>query len=90
MINLGTGESVTVGDLVERVGQIVGRRLTVQRDPVRIRPAASEVGRLVSDNRRARSLLGWAPEVGLDAGLALTVEAIAASLVDYKTDLYGA
>ena len=90
VLNLGTGESVTVGDLVERIGRIVGRPLTVQRDPVRIRPAASEVGRLVSDNRLARTRLGWTPEIGLDTGLARTVDAIRASLVDYKTDLYGA
>ena len=90
VINLGTGEAVTVGDLVERVGRILGRPLAVQRDPVRIRPAASEVGRLISDNTRARTLLQWTPAVALDAGLARTVEAIAASLVDYKTDLYGA
>jgi NAD dependent epimerase/dehydratase len=90
VINLGTGEAVTVGELVERVGRILGRPLTVQRDPVRIRPAASEVGRLISDNTRARTLLHWTPAVALDAGLARTVEAISASLVDYKTDLYGA
>jgi dTDP-glucose 4,6-dehydratase len=90
VINLGTGEAVTVGDLVERVGGILGRPLAVQRDPVRIRPAASEVGRLVSDNTRARTLLKWTPAVTLDAGLTRTVEAISASLVDYKTDLYGA
>lgn len=90
VLNLGTGEAVTVGDLVERVGRIVGRTLVVRQDPARIRPAASEVGRLISDNRRARTMLGWAPEVGLDAGLSRTVDAIAASLGDYKTNVYGA
>jgi nucleoside-diphosphate-sugar epimerase len=90
VLNLGTGEAVTVGDLVERVGRIVGRTLVVRQDPARIRPAASEVGRLISDNRRARTMLGWAPEVALDAGLSRTVDAIAASLGDYKTNVYGA
>ena len=90
VINLGTGEAVTVGDVVDRVGRIVGRRLVVQQDPARIRPAASEVGRLISDNTRARTRLGWTPAVTLEKGLARTVDAIAASLVDYKTDVYGA
>ena len=90
VINLGTGEAVTVGDLVDRIGRIVGRRLVVQQDPARIRPAASEVGRLISDNTRARTRLGWTPAVTLEQGLARTVDAIAASLVDYKTDVYGA
>lgn len=90
VINLGTGEAVTVGDLVERIGRIVGRRLIVRTDQARIRPAASEVGRLISDNTRARTRLGWTPAITLDAGLARTVDAIAAALVDYKTDVYGA
>ena len=88
IINLGTGEAVTIGELVERVSSIVGRPLQLQIDPARVRPAASEVGRLISNNARARTLLSWTPKVTLDAGLAQTVSAIAASLDAYKADRY--
>jgi NAD dependent epimerase/dehydratase len=89
VINLGTGEAVTIADLVERISRIVGRPLRVRHDPGRVRPAGSEVGRLVSNNDKARRLLEWTPRIGLDGGLARTVEAIAGSLGHYKTDRYG-
>jgi NAD dependent epimerase/dehydratase len=90
VLNLGTGEAVTVGNLVERVSRILGKPLAVRQDPVRLRPVASEVGRLISNNDKARRLLDWKPETDLETGLARTVDAIAASLAEYKTNLYGA
>jgi dTDP-glucose 4,6-dehydratase len=88
VLNLGTGEAVTIADLVERVSHILGKPLTPRHDPARMRPAGSEVGRLVSNNEKARRLLAWTPAVGLDDGLARTVAAISASLADYKTGQY--
>jgi dTDP-glucose 4,6-dehydratase len=88
VINLGTGEAVSIAQLVERVSRNIGKPLALQQDPARLRPAASEVGRLISNNEKARQLLGWKPEVSLDEGLARTVRAIAASLADYKTGQY--
>lgn len=77
-INLGAGFEVSIGQLVEMVGDIVGRKLHVQTDSQRVRPAGSEVDRLLSDNRKAKKLLGWSPEFGgLDGfrkGLEKTVE----------------
>jgi dTDP-glucose 4,6-dehydratase len=90
VLNLGSGEAVTVGNLVERVSKILGKPLAVRQDPVRMRPTASEVGRLISNNDKARRLLDWTPAVELETGLARTVDAIAASLAEYKTGLYGA
>jgi NAD dependent epimerase/dehydratase len=89
VINLGTGQAVTIADLVERVGRMVQRPLAVVRDAQRVRPAASEVGRLLSNNEKARRLLSWTPRIDLDAGLARTIEAISRTLAEYKTDRYG-
>jgi dTDP-glucose 4,6-dehydratase len=88
VVNLGTGEAVSVADLVDRVAAILGKPLRLVQDPARVRPAASEVGRLVSDNRKAVRLLGWTPQVSLDEGLVRTVEAVQAMRGDYKTDRY--
>jgi nucleoside-diphosphate-sugar epimerase len=90
VLNLGTGEAVSIADLVERVGRRLGKRLAVQHDPERLRPRASEVGRLVSDNSKARRRLSWQPQVDLDEGLARTIEAISASLSEYKTGQFSA
>ena len=77
--NLGSGEEISIGGLVELVGEILGKKLQVEHDPGRDRPDASEVDRLVSDNSRAREVLGWEPSVSLRDGLGRTVEWISAN-----------
>ena len=72
-INLGTGTGHTIGELVGKTCEVVGRKPEVVTDPSRIRPAASEVMRLVSSNDLAREKLGWSPEVSLEQGLAMMV-----------------
>ncbi|HEU5244672.1 MAG TPA: GDP-mannose 4,6-dehydratase [Gaiellaceae bacterium] len=72
--NLGSGEEISVGGLVELVGEILGKQLHVEHDPKRDRPEASEVDRLVADNTRAREVLGWEPTVSLRDGLRRTLE----------------
>jgi nucleoside-diphosphate-sugar epimerase len=77
--NLGSGEEVSVGGLVELVGEILGKELDVVHDSRRDRPEASEVDRLVSDNTRAREVLGWEPTVSLRDGLRRTLEWVGAT-----------
>jgi NAD dependent epimerase/dehydratase len=71
--NLGSGEEISVGGLVELVGEILEKKLHVEHDPRRDRPEASEVDRLVADNTRAREVLGWEPTVSLRDGLRRTL-----------------
>ncbi len=87
-VQLGTGYDVTVGEIVEMVGDIVGRQLTVELDAQRVRPAASEVMRLISDPSLAKELMGWEPTVGLRAGLERTVEWIAANQDRFRVGEY--
>jgi dTDP-glucose 4,6-dehydratase len=72
-IQLGTGEDHSVGELVEIVGELLGRELEVQVDPQRVRPAQSEVQRLTSNPALARRLIGWEPKTSLREGLAQTI-----------------
>jgi dTDP-glucose 4,6-dehydratase len=74
LINLGTGQMWSVGDLLERIGRILGRPLRVSRDEERVRPGQSEVMALQSDAGKAKRLLGWTPGVSMDVGLQQTVE----------------
>jgi UDP-glucose 4-epimerase len=74
--NLGTGVGVSIGEVVERVGRLLGRALTVEHDPARVRPEAGEVDRLIADNRAFQAATAWRPQVSLDEGLALTLEAM--------------
>ena len=72
-LNLGTGRGVRIGDLVETIRRISGSPYPVVTEERRLRPPESEVWQLVSDNRRAREVLGWQPEVSLEQGLEQTL-----------------
>jgi nucleoside-diphosphate-sugar epimerase len=56
--------------------------------PLPVRPGASEVERLCGDASRARALLGWAPEVSLDEGVARGVDYVRANLGRYQPEVY--
>ncbi len=87
-IQLGTGEDVAIGDIVELVGDILGRKLEVELDEARVRPAASEVERLISDPSLAQELTGWSAEVELREGLARTLDWIASNAQRYRASDY--
>ena len=73
VMNLGTGQEITIGELAQKIIQKIGRPVEITSDPIRLRPERSEVMRLLSDNSLARKTLGWEPEVGLDDGLDQTI-----------------
>lgn len=87
-LNLGTGQSITIGELAARAIRLTGREVPVVTDAERVRPETSEVLRLRSDNRLARELIGWAPQVSLDEGLRLTIEWVRAHLDRFDPDRY--
>ena len=58
VVNIGRGDDVSIGELVERIAARLGRPIRVETDPQRVRPAASEVGRLLAGTALARELMG--------------------------------
>jgi NAD dependent epimerase/dehydratase len=87
-INLGSGTEISIGDLAARVARALGRDIAVRQADERVRPDASEVDRLCSDNAKAARLLGWRPEVGLDEGLEQTIEWVRDHPELYSPSLY--
>ncbi len=87
-LNLANGREISVGDLAKRILRVVGRDLPITCDEQRVRPAASEVERLMGDATRARAVLGWAPKVTLDEGIARVVEYVRAHPERYHSDRY--
>ena len=59
VFNLGSGFELSVGDIVQSVGLILGRELQVEFDSTRIRPEKSEVTRLFSDSSKASRTFSW-------------------------------
>ena len=88
--NAGTGGEISVGDLVALIGKLMDTDLDVREDAQRIRPAGSEVMRLVATRRRLAEATGWSPGHRLDQGLAHTMEFFRdpANLARYKTGIY--
>jgi dTDP-glucose 4,6-dehydratase len=73
-INLGTGSEISIGELVEKIAKLVGRKVKITQSEERMRPTASEVMRLCSDNSKAKLLAGWSPVISLEKGLLSTID----------------
>ncbi|MDY6951337.1 MAG: GDP-mannose 4,6-dehydratase [Thermodesulfobacteriota bacterium] len=73
VINIGSGKEISIGDLARKIFLSLGKKVEICAEDERIRPANSEVARLVCDNSKAKRLLGWEPHVSLQDGLEKTV-----------------
>ncbi|HEU0294633.1 MAG TPA: SDR family NAD(P)-dependent oxidoreductase [Anaerolineales bacterium] len=87
-INLGNDDTIRIGDLAEKIFDLIGRTPKVITDPQRIRPGKSEVLKLWASNQKAKELIGWEPRVSLDDGLRRTIEWISAHLDLYQPNQY--
>ncbi len=88
VIQVGTGKGTPIHAIVTAVGEILGRPLDVESDHQRLRPAASEVDRLVCDPGRAGQRLGWSPTVDLATGLRHTIDWIRHHADRYRPEEY--
>lgn len=90
VLNAGTGVETSIGDLVELIAAVTGRTVEVAPEDARLRPAGSEVMRLVCDASRLTAATGWRPAVTLRNGLATTAAWLAdpANLGRYRSGSY--
>jgi UDP-glucose 4-epimerase len=65
-INVGSGQEVTINELARLVALEVGRP---DAEVVHDRPRPGDVARLVADVSRAKTLLGYEPQVSLSEGV---------------------
>jgi len=72
--NLGSGSEISIRELAALIFDLIGTHPEVELDDERMRPALSEVQRLLADNRKARQALDWSPQVDLREGLTHTIE----------------
>ncbi len=87
-INLGSGREISIGDLVQLIARLMDKPMRIENEEVRMRPAGSEVERLLADNQLARELLGWEPLVNLEDGLQHTIEWIQQHPERYHPNVY--
>jgi dTDP-glucose 4,6-dehydratase len=88
VFNLGTGQEIRIGDLVEKVLIILNRKIPVIVEKQRLRPEKSEVMQLISNNSKARETLHWSPQVTLDNGLLETAQWVQQHLEMFRIGKY--
>ena len=67
IINIGTGQEVSINDLVKKMEALLGRKVAYLPNPSQ----SGGVSRLVSEISLARKVLGFEPKISIDAGLRL-------------------
>lgn len=88
VFNTGSGVEVSIGEVADIIQKILGTKIKIERDSQRLRPAKSEVERLVCSCERLKALTGWKPEVTLEQGLRKTCAWLKKNLNYYKADIY--
>lgn len=87
-INIATQTEVTIGELANILVRMINPKAQIYRDKERVRPAHSEIERLLGSNRKIKRLTGWYPKHTLEEGLRRTVEWFKKNLKFYKPYLY--
>lgn len=89
-INIATGKEASMEKVLNTIATLMESDVKWIQDPQRIRPANSEVFRLLGDNTLISKITGWHPEVSLEEGLKKTIEWICRPdhLSKYKPDIY--
>ncbi len=67
IINIGTGQEMSIRDLLKRIETLLGRKVLSLHNPTQ----SGGVSRLVADTNLARKMLGFEPKVTIDEGLRL-------------------
>lgn len=88
VLNLGNGREISIGDLARRIAHLTGADVAIECDEQRVRPAGSEVERLLADNRQMQALTGWAPRISLDEGLRNTIEWVRGNMGRFRVGTY--
>jgi dTDP-glucose 4,6-dehydratase len=87
-IHFGTGEAVSIGELVELCIRVSGAEAEVVERAERVRPERSEVGLLLAGSAKAEEKLGWRPTTSLVDGLAEVKAFLERHLGHYEEDRY--
>ncbi|MCB1178282.1 MAG: GDP-mannose 4,6-dehydratase, partial [Leptospiraceae bacterium] len=94
IINIGSNFEISIGDTVNLIAEIMGKKIEIESDDKRIRPEKSEVERLWASNEKAKQLIGWEPKFGgkegFAKGLKETIDWFSdpSNLSIYKVDIY--
>ncbi len=86
-INLGSGSTHKIKDIVMIMASIVGKKPKIVLDKQRIRP--HDVNKLICDNSMAKKILDWEPTITFKEGLKQTLDWIDSNQMYFKTPFKG-
>ncbi len=86
--NIGINEEISIGDLCDMIASLAGVEVEIVPDEDRVRPAGSEVERLLCDNKKIISETNWKPKYDLKKGLEETIAWIGDNIDLYKAEIY--
>jgi NAD dependent epimerase/dehydratase len=89
-VNIATSLEIGVGDLAQKLIAAINPDARIELDPSRLRPAPSEVERLLGSSDKIRKATGWRPQISLEMGLAKTLEWFRnpKNIAKYKSEIY--
>jgi NAD dependent epimerase/dehydratase len=88
VVNVGAGEDISIGELVKKILDQLGKKGEVEIEGRRMRPEKSEVMQLLSGTRLAKELFGWAPRYSLEDGLRETISWYQKNLSRFRVGSY--
>jgi NAD dependent epimerase/dehydratase len=89
-INIASGTEISVGSFANQMIQLINPSAVIVSDEIRLRPANSEVDRLLGCNKKIKKFTDWSPKVDFQIGIKKTIEWFSQSqnLKKYKTNIY--
>jgi len=86
--NIGMSEEITIGNLVQLISNLIGKKIEIISDEQRIRPDKSEVERLFCNNTKIKENTAWQADYTLEKGLIETIDWIRNNQSYFKSDIY--
>lgn len=87
-INIATQKETSIGQMANELISQINPNARIICDQQRIRPANSEVERLLGCNEKILRLTNWKPQYSLQEGLKETIEFLKNNLDKYKIEIY--
>jgi NAD dependent epimerase/dehydratase len=89
-VNIATQSEISVGDLAQKIIDLISPGTSIKTEDERLRPAKSEVERLFGSNEKIQKLTNWKQHYTFEKGLEETIQWFKKeeNLIGYKTDIY--
>lgn len=88
VVNIGSGFGISISDIFSKISELTNIKSHLISDNIRVRPAKSEVNRLICDNSKLKEFTKWNLKYSLDDGLLKTIDWIKSNLHLFKENIY--